>query len=86
MWQDRGGSGKSEGKGTQKSTVRIAVISVMMHCLRHLPADDFASELPRILGTLTFVKAVGKPWRYGNVSYVHGFFMFLFFAGCTYHS
>lgn len=54
MWQDKGSSksGKgAEGKGsTQKSTVRIAVISVMMHCLKHLPADDFASELPRILG------------------------------------
>ena len=50
MWQEKpkGSEGKSEGSKTP--AVRIAVISVMMHCLRHLPADDFASELPKILG------------------------------------
>ena len=34
---------------------------VMMHCLKHLPADDFASELPRILGASVDVYSSWKP-------------------------
>eukprot|EP00438_Fugacium_kawagutii_P028386 Skav207230 [mRNA] locus=scaffold1717:149237:171216:+ [translate_table: standard] len=50
MWQDKGATKSGKGRAQKSTTVRIAVISVMMHCLRHLPPDDFASELPRILG------------------------------------
>eukprot|EP00930_Biecheleria_cincta_P042397 TRINITY_DN29176_c0_g1_i1.p1 TRINITY_DN29176_c0_g1~~TRINITY_DN29176_c0_g1_i1.p1 ORF type:complete len:3801 (-),score=763.37 TRINITY_DN29176_c0_g1_i1:725-11332(-) len=47
------GAGKKGSSGAKKlgggGLVRIAVIGVMMHCLRHLTTDDFTSELPKIL-------------------------------------
>ena len=66
MWQEKKKGEEGKSMGSKTPAVRIAVISVpgsaardvgpvggaevMMHCLRHLPAKEFCTELPRILG------------------------------------